>query len=127
AGLLSAQSPPKPTAGAAHQMDALRSIKTSKTPMQNKIDSRLYLGLLHLRNDARLAPLTDFRFVRNEADGRVPVDIVVTSADGVKTVVNRLMSLGGVVKDMSYAYRNVQARMRLQDLETLAALPEVRK
>jgi len=127
AGLLSAQAPPKLTASAAHQMDVLRSIKTSKNAMQNKIDSRLYLGLLHLRNDARLAPLTDFRFVRPETDGRVPVDIVVTSANGVKPVVDKLDSLGAVLKSQSATYRNVRARVRLEDLETLAAMAQVRK
>jgi hypothetical protein len=128
AGLLSAQTPPpKVTAGAARQIDALRGIKTSKSAVQNKIDSRLFLGVLHLRNDARLAPLTDFRFVQPEADGRVPVDIVVASANGVKAVVNRVEALGGELKSMSVAYRNIRARMRLQDLETLAAMAEVRK
>src|SRR6185295_5252030 len=125
AGLWAA--PPKPTASALHQIDALRSIKTSKTAVQNKIDSRLYLGLLHLRNDARLAPLTSFRFVQPQADGRVPVDVVVTSRNGVKPVLNRLEALGAVVKSTSVAYQRIKARMRLDDLETLAAMPEVRK
>src|SRR5262245_33272743 len=129
AGLLSAQEPPRVAASALNQMQVLKSLKAAKSasPQTNKINSRLFLGLLHLRSDARLAPLTDFRFVRNEADGRVPVDVVVTSAGGVKPVVNKLMSLGAVVEHHSFAYRNIRARMRLQDLETLAAMPEVRK
>jgi fimbrial isopeptide formation D2 family protein len=119
--------PPKLQASAAIQMQALRGIKTSRTTMQNKIDSRLFLGLLHQRNDARLAPLTDFRFMKPETDGRVPVDVIVTSSGGVKTVVNKLESLGGVVKAKSFRYQRISARMRLQDLETLAALPDVRR
>ncbi|HEV7509464.1 MAG TPA: S8 family serine peptidase [Thermoanaerobaculia bacterium] len=126
-GLVSAQTPPKLTPSAAHQIDVLRNIKTSKTAMQNKIDSRLFLGLLHQRNDARLAPLTDFRFVKPEADGRVPVDIVGTGPGGVKTIVNKLESLGAVVKAKSFPYQLVGARVRLDDLETVATMPEVRR
>ncbi len=118
---------PKIAASAAHQMQALVGIKTSKSAVQNKIDSRLFLGLLHQRNDARLAPLTDFRFVKPEADGRVPVDILLANRNGVKPVVNQVASLGGVVKGMSYAYHRVSARVHLQDLETLAGIPAVRK
>ena len=126
-GVSSAQEPPKLTASGALQIDALRGIKTSRSALQNKIDSRLFLGILKLRNDARLAPLTDFRFVRPEADGRVPVDIVVTKASGIKPVANRLGELGAELKAQSYGYRRISARMRLEDMEALAAMPEVRK
>lgn len=125
AGLWAA--PPQISVQAAQQMQALRNIKATKSPNQNKIDSRLYLGMLKLRNDARLAPLTDFRFMRPEADGRVPVDILVKTADGVKSIVSKLDSLGAVTKTMSRKYRRVSARMRLEDLDTLAAMPEVTK
>jgi len=124
---MAAQGSPKMSAKAATQMQALKNIKTSRTAVQNKIDSRLFLGVLHLRNDARLAPLTDFRFVRNEADGRVPVDIMVTSAGGVKTVINKLESLNAVVRAKSFTYQRISARVRLEDLETLAGMPELRK
>src|SRR3982750_3708669 len=65
-GRVSAATPPslKITESAARQMDALRSVKVGKPPAQNKIDSRLYLALLHQRADARLALLTDFRYVK---------------------------------------------------------------
>jgi uncharacterized repeat protein (TIGR01451 family)/fimbrial isopeptide formation D2 family protein len=124
AGLWAA--PPQISVQAAQQMQTLRSIKATKSPAQNKIDSRLFLGLLHQRNDARLAALTDFRFVKPEADGRVPVDIVA-NPNGVKAIVNTVTSLGGEVKAMSYTFRRVSARVHLADLETLAALSEVRK
>jgi uncharacterized repeat protein (TIGR01451 family) len=123
---LSAQGPPKISARAATQMQALIGIKTSRSSVQNKIDSRLFVGLLHLRNDSRLAPLTDLRFVKNEADGRVPVEVVVTSSGGVKTVIGKLKSLGAVVKSKSATYQRVSARVHLEDLETIAAMPEVR-
>jgi uncharacterized repeat protein (TIGR01451 family) len=127
AGTLSAQAPPKVAASAALQIQALKGIKVSRTAVQNKIDSRLFLGLLHQRNDARLAPLTDFRFVRPEADGRVPVDIVAANVTGVKAAANRLESVGAQIKAISHAYRRISARIHLEDLETLAAVPGVRK
>src|SRR5215203_5404957 len=94
-GLQAAQGPqPRLAASAVQQIEALRSLKTTRTTTQNKIDSRLFLGLLHQRNDSRLAPLTAFRFVQPQADGKVPVDILVASAAGVKQVNNKLASLG---------------------------------
>jgi fimbrial isopeptide formation D2 family protein len=125
AGLWAA--PPQISVQAVQQMQALRSVKTTKSPMQNKIDSRLFLGLLHQRNDARLAPLTSFRFVQPGADGKVPVDVVATTSGGVKAIASKLESLGADIKSMSYHFHRVSARMRLADLETLAAMPQVRK
>jgi uncharacterized repeat protein (TIGR01451 family) len=122
-----ASAAPQLAPSAITQLNALRSLKSTKTAVENKIDSRLYLGLLHQRNDARLAPLTDFRFVRPEADGLVPVNIPVASAAGVKAVVNAITARGGVVRSSSYAYRVVTARVHLDDLESLAAMPQVRK
>ncbi|WP_165371638.1 S8 family serine peptidase [Pseudolysobacter antarcticus] len=117
---------PKIGPRAAAQMQALKSIKTTKSPQQNKIDSRLYLGLLHQRSDSRLATLTDFRFVKPEADGRVAVNILLSGADGVKPVLNLLDSLGDVVKAKSYAYHTVTARVAMQNLDALAAIAQVR-
>jgi hypothetical protein len=78
---------PTISAGAAEQMGALAAIKSSKTSVQRKIDSRLYLAMLKERGDARLNVLTDFRFVQPEADGRVAVDIPLASLSGLKSVV----------------------------------------
>ncbi len=130
AGLWAAQpkaGPLRIAESARVQMRAIKAVKTSKGPIQNKIDSRLYLGLLHQRSDPRLAPLTSFRFVVPESDGRVPVDILVTGAAGVKPVIGAVESLGGLVKARSYAVGRIIARVHLADLETLAAMPEVRK
>ena len=79
-----ASGPPMIAESAALQVRALQAIKTAKTPAQDKIDSRLFLGALHLQKDRRLASLTEFRFVKAEADGRVPVDIMVAKAAGLK-------------------------------------------
>ncbi len=118
---------PRISAAAAHQIDTLTSIKTTRSAVQSKIGSRLYLGMLELRGDARLAPLTDFRFVTNDADGRVGINVSATNAAGVKAAAERITALGGVVKSMSYGYRSIEARLRLEDLETLAAMSQVTK
>jgi uncharacterized repeat protein (TIGR01451 family) len=118
---------PRISAAAAAQVNALEGIKTGRTAVQNKIDSRLFLGVLALRGDSRVAPLTDFRFVRNDADGRVGINVSATDAAGVKAVVNQIENLGGVVKSKSFGYRSVEARLRLQDLEALAGMSQVRK
>jgi uncharacterized repeat protein (TIGR01451 family) len=118
--------PPRVTASAQRQIDVLRGIKTSRSAVQNKIDSRLFLGALEVQNDPRLAALPDFRFVRNEADGRVAVD-VVTRPGGVKAVLDRLEALGAVVQAATPRFQNVRARVRLEDLEALAAMPEVKR
>lgn len=118
---------PRIAASAMRQIQALTGIKMSRNKEQNKIESRLYLGLLHQRRDPRLGPLTDFRFVRPGVDGRLQVDIILSDVAGIKPVLNRLESSGGVVRAVSAAYRRISARVRLTDLEALAAIPEVRR
>jgi uncharacterized repeat protein (TIGR01451 family) len=118
---------PRIAASAVRQIQALTSVKMTKSKDQNKIDSRLYLGLLHQRKDPRLSSLTDFRFVKPEADGKLPVDIILSDVAGIKPVLQLLESNGGVVRGVSVAYRQINARVRLTDLEALAAIPEVRK
>src|ERR1700753_2746564 len=111
-------------ASAIRQVNAIKSVKAAKSKTQSKIDSRLYLAMLHKRGDARLSVLTTFRFVKTEADGRVPVDIILASPAGVKQAVTKVQALGGVVRAASVAYRRVTARVHLDDLEALAALPD---
>src|SRR5437764_3981586 len=100
---------------AVRQMQALQAVKVAKDPTQNKIDSRLYLGLLNQRHDARLTLLTSFRFVKPETDGRIPVDIILTSGAGVKPVIQMLESLDDVVRGKSAFFRRVSARVKLTD------------
>ena len=104
-------------------------LKTARTAVQNKIDSNLYLALLRQRGDQRLQTLTEYQFLRPEKDGRTPVDIAIASREGVAAVYAKLAKLGAVVqtdKKLAYDYRTVRARLRLGDLEALAALGDVR-
>jgi uncharacterized repeat protein (TIGR01451 family) len=125
-GLAFAQ-PPQISEKAAQQMQSLRTIKTSRTATENKIDSRLHLGLLKRRNDERLSLLTDFRFVTPEADGLVPVDIIYSASSGMKDALALIVERRGVIKSNSFAARRTSARIHLEDMEALAALPSVRK
>jgi len=123
-----AQARPRPVQiapSAARQIQVLKAIKSAKSPQQNKIDSRLYLGLLSHRKDPQTSLLPDFRFVKPEADGRVPVDVVLVSAIGMKPVIEKLEGLDEIVRGKSRAYRVISARVRLENLEELAAMPEV--
>lgn len=115
------------SSSAALQIQTLESIKRAKTAEEKKIDSRLYLALLEQRNDPRLAALPDLRFVTPEDDGKLAVDIVTSGVAGVQSVVNRVTALGDVVSSRSFAQRRISARVRLENVEALAAMPEVRK
>ena len=108
------------SASAAAQIHALNTIKMAQTSAQRKISSRLLLAALHQRDDSRLALLTDFRFIKPDADGRVMVDITLNDAAAIKGVVNAIEVLDGVATAKSGAYRLITANVRLDSLESLA-------
>ncbi len=115
---------------AAAQMALLQQIKAAKTPAQNKIDARLFLGMMKLRGDARMSGLPDFRFVKNEADGRVAVDLIVASHGGVKAVIEKLRDMDSVMvtpKSVAFATRTLRVRLPMSDLEALSAMREVKR
>ncbi len=117
---------PQLAASAVAQIQVLASIKNARTAQQGKISSRLYLALLHQRRDARLAALPDFRFVQPGADHRVAVDVVLNSLAGRQSVMDKLKSLDAQAVSGEADIPRVHARVRLQDLEALAALSQVR-
>jgi len=116
---------PHLTASAAAQMSALQSINDSRSALQRKIDSRLFQGPLHKRNDARLAPLTSYRFVKPDADGRVAVDVGISDAEAIGAVSAAIQARGGAVRNAHPTYLLVRARVHLEDLEAIAAVPGV--
>ena len=118
---------PHITASAAAQMQVLDSIDDARIAQQPKIDSRLYLGLLHQRQDARLAPLTSYRFLKPDADGRVAVDIPISGPEAIASVSQAIQARGGVVQSAHPVYLVVHARVHLEDLEAIAAVPGVRR
>ncbi|HEV7667643.1 MAG TPA: IPTL-CTERM sorting domain-containing protein [Thermoanaerobaculia bacterium] len=119
------QGPRRIQPSAAAQISVIQQLKTSRTPAQGKIDSRLFLGILHLGNDARLAPLTEFRFLRPDPDGKIAVDVRAKTAEGIKPILARIVRLGGEVKMHSRVYRSVRARLPMNQVDSLASLAEV--
>lgn len=118
---------PRLAASAAMQINALESIKDAKTPVQRKIDSRLFLGMLHARGDSRLSTLTDFRFVTaDRTDHRVAVDIVLTTTDERRFIINTLKGMGGIVLSAVPTVPRIYARVHLDTLERIASLSQVR-
>ncbi len=118
--------PPALQASAVTQINTLRQIHASRTAVQQKIGSRIYLGLLNKRHDSRLTALPDFRFVQPDADGLIAVDISLHNAANVKSAVDQLEHLGATIQSTSYRYRTIRARARLEDLEGIAGLSTVR-
>ncbi len=115
---------------AAAQIALLQSIKAAKTPIQQKIDSRLFMGMMKQKGDARMAALPDFRFVKPERDGRVPVDIVIGKNTDVLAVWDKLNAIDATIitdKGVVFSSRTVRARVRMDDVDALAAMGEVRK
>jgi subtilisin-like proprotein convertase family protein len=123
-----ADAAPAMQAGAAQQIGALQQIKASRTAAQDKIGSRLYLALLHQRGDSRLASLTAYQFLAAGHDGRTPVEILLTRKDAAATLLQKLDQLGAVLvtsKQSAYRDGSITARVKLRDLEALAAISQV--
>ena len=119
--------PPTLSVSALRQLQVLSAVGQGRTPVEQKLDTALHLGLLHQRGDQRLAPLTDFRFVQPDADGRLRVDVALNGADGLKPTLDWLGANAVPITAASAAYQIVTARVRFDDLEPLAALPAVRQ
>jgi subtilisin-like proprotein convertase family protein len=119
--------PPTLSASALLQLKSLSAIGLERTPVEQKLDTSLHLGLLHQRGDRRLAPLTDFRFLKADADGRLRVDIALNGVGGLKATLDWLAAHGAPVEAASAAYQIVTTRLRFDDLEPLVALGGVRR
>jgi uncharacterized repeat protein (TIGR01451 family) len=113
---------PQITPAAAAQIEALRSLKANRTDIEKKIGSRLVYAMLHARSDSRLALLTDFRFIQPDTNGLVLVDIGLKDAAAMKRVLNAIEAMGGEVITKSPAYRTINARVPLVQLDSLAAI-----
>lgn len=115
-------------ASTPQQANAPQPVKIPRTGTERKIDSRLYLALLHHRNDPRVASLAEFRFLKPSAeDGRIAVDVLLSPDADIHAVLGALRSRGAVLKAQSDTFRTINTRIHLEDLEPLAAMPEVRR
>ena len=119
---------PRPDPGLApeaiNQMNALRQEKASRTPAQRKIDSALLYALKRKRHDPLLNQVPELSStVEIAADGTTLVDIKATVTD---ELLNQIEGLGGTVINSFPQYNAIRASISLDQIEALAALPEVR-
>lgn len=111
-------------AEALQQIGVLLAEKSSRTPAQKKIDSRLLLELRIQRGEALLTTLPTLRRWRgNGADGSVDVDLDAEVSEGLLA---RIVALGGEVEGAWPRFETLRARLPLTRLESLAERPEVR-
>src|SRR5262245_43636899 len=107
---------------AASQIQALLQEKESRTPAQRKIDSNLIYATKERRGVA-IAPGVDRleTSVRPDADGKAVVDITVNDMKIAHTKIDAMH-----IEVLSAVGNNIRANVKLEDLETIAAFPEVR-
>jgi hypothetical protein len=108
----------------ARQIKALDDEKESRTPAQQKIDSQLlYAGkMFRGQSIAEGIPTLEVD-VGMKDDGMVIVDITaIVNAD----ILNLINKSGGEVISSSEAYQTLRARVSINVLEDIAALPTVK-
>jgi hypothetical protein len=99
------------------------SEKASRTPAQQKIDSRLLYELYRLRGQAKEKQVPpDPTGVRIDGTGRALVDV---RAEVTPALEKTVTTLGGAVRSTSREYRSIVAWIPLEKLERLAADPAV--
>ena len=119
-----AQIPAALPAQALAQMQALAAEKRARTPAQRKIDSQLLFASRMARGQAVAAGLAGLGTdVRTERDGRVVVEV---RASVTPALLARLRTLGADVLASHPAYDDVRLLVGFDQLEAIAALPEVR-
>ncbi|MCX7059662.1 MAG: S8 family serine peptidase [Gammaproteobacteria bacterium] len=127
-GAVFAQAAPAIQASAASQIATLQQIKASRTAIEDKLDTPLYMALLRQRGDARLAQLPAYRFRAAGKDGRYAVDIGIAGREHADVVLRKLGEIGAVLvspKEIAYRHGTIRARIALRDVLTLAGLKEV--
>lgn len=106
---------------AAAQIAALQKIKTSLTPAEQKLDSRLSVEL-RKRRDKTATPLATTGVVVSRT-GMTMVDVRATSVG--KDLLARLRGVGGTVRYASVRTGSVRVELPLSVLPTVASWPAV--
>lgn len=108
----------------ARQIGSLNDEKESRSPAQQKIDSQLIYASKMYRGEQIAAGVPTLEVeVGLESDGRVVVDITTVVDDQVLKVIK---GNGGEIITVSVAYESIRARVAIGQLETIAALAQVR-
>ena len=109
---------------AVAQLQALLADKRTRTPAQRKIDSQLLYESRIARGQAIAAGIAAIETgVRTEPDGRVVVHVRAAVSNALLT---QIQSLGADVIAVHPGYDDIRIQARFDQLETIAALPEVR-
>jgi len=108
---------------ALQQIQTLLDEQTARTPTQQKLDSNLLLEMKMRRGDPirDAVPMLQTGIILDAA-GKTLVDI---KAEVTQEVLDAIVGLGGDVVSSFAQYHAIRARMPLDQLETLAQLPQV--
>lgn len=116
--------PPALSAAAISQIDALETEKASRTPAQQKMDSRLVHLVKKQRGEGLGAGLANFEArVKPSADGYETVDV---TADVSDALIADLQAAGGTIISSVPRFRAIRVRLPLAQAEVFAARPDVR-
>src|SRR5216684_2258429 len=108
---------------AMQQIEALIEEKESRTPAQRKINSQLLYAEKMARGEAIARNVQTLAVnVPTDSDGRLVVDITTTVSD---SLLERLKASGAEIIASVPEFRSVRAEVALNQVETIAAFPEV--
>ncbi len=106
------------------QIEALIKEKNSRTPTEQKIDSRLLQAVREKQGQPMAAGVKlDPADVKADAAGNLDVDISATVSDELLV---RIEKLGGKIIFPSAEYHTIRATINLSMVKTIAAYPEVK-
>jgi hypothetical protein len=106
------------------QIALLRQEKISRTPTEQKIDSRLLQAVRERRGQKMVAGVElEPANVNADGSGKLKVDI---KADITDQFLSKIESLGGKIIFPSAEYHTVRAEVNLAMVETIADYPEVK-
>src|SRR5438552_10069000 len=106
------------------QIAALEAEKTSRTAVQQKIDSQLLQAIRESRGQQMATGVQlDRANVKADDSGRLEVDISTAVNDDL---LSKIEGLGGEIIYPSWEYKTVRARVNLSAVEAIAGLAEVR-
>ncbi len=106
------------------QIESLMAPKRSRSPLERRIDSQLLFALRAQRGLAITTDVTSLELnVEASVDGHTVVDITCETLD---PLLRKLDDIDADVLSAVRAYKAVRARIRLDQLEEIAAVPGVR-
>ena len=109
---------------ALRQIQALVDEKASRTPAQQKLDSRFVYMLRKQRNDEALRSINlPLNEIKKNANGRFDVDI---TADVNPDLIRAIQATGTEITFQSAKFHSITASLRMEDLEQFAGRADVK-